>query len=242
MRRVHADDTRVVHHLGEDDDGVLRLHDLLQVVVEVVRQRRRSRRVAEAEQAALGERAQLGTVERSGRSGRRRFAGVWRDRAARREPGVSLARFRLHGRDLAVGRIHDERAALLSIDGDQLRAAASQPRNCCSRRPRRRRHAREIPGTTCRRWSRRRQAAPCDRPRAARRFSSAGSASHISSAAALFLGQREALHAGGPLDRRHGGDIIGAGQIRMAVGRPLDVREPRRRRWPRRGRLRSARA
>src|SRR3989442_3803277 len=62
MRAADTDDARVVNHLVEDHDGVARLHDLLQVVVEVIGKRGRSRRRAKTEQAPLGERARFGTV------------------------------------------------------------------------------------------------------------------------------------------------------------------------------------
>jgi hypothetical protein len=40
--RVHPHDVGVVNHLGQDQDLVLGLHDLMQVVVEIVRQLGRS--------------------------------------------------------------------------------------------------------------------------------------------------------------------------------------------------------
>src|SRR5439155_20824818 len=63
---VKPDDPRVVHHLGEDHDGVRRLHDLVEVVVEVVRENGRTRRGPESEQTALAERSALGIVVRAG--------------------------------------------------------------------------------------------------------------------------------------------------------------------------------
>jgi len=42
MLGIHADDPNVMHHLDEDHDRRRRLHDLFQVVVEVVRQRWRA--------------------------------------------------------------------------------------------------------------------------------------------------------------------------------------------------------
>ena len=67
MLRVHADDAGIVDHLGEDHHGVRRLHDLVEVVVEVVRQRRRSRRGSEPEEAALAEGTAFGIVVGAGR-------------------------------------------------------------------------------------------------------------------------------------------------------------------------------
>jgi hypothetical protein len=51
-----------VHHLGEDHHVVGRLHDLMEVVVEVVRQDRRAGRRAEAQQAPFAERTTFGIV------------------------------------------------------------------------------------------------------------------------------------------------------------------------------------
>src|SRR5262249_41112076 len=52
---AHADDPRIVDHLVEDHHRVTRLHDLLQIVVEVIGQRGWSRRRTEPEQTPLSE-------------------------------------------------------------------------------------------------------------------------------------------------------------------------------------------
>jgi hypothetical protein len=51
--RIHPDNARIVHHLGEDHHGVLGLHDLMKIVVEIVRQRRWSGCRTESEQTAF---------------------------------------------------------------------------------------------------------------------------------------------------------------------------------------------
>src|SRR5207302_9928143 len=72
------------------------------------------------EQAPLRVRAELGTIERAGRAGRRRaFVGGWVD-AHRAQRRVARDRFRLHSRNLAVLGVEDDRASLLAVDGDQL--------------------------------------------------------------------------------------------------------------------------
>ena len=55
-----ADDARVVDHLHQDHHVIRRLHDLEVVVVEVIRHERRGR--PERQQAALGERPELGVI------------------------------------------------------------------------------------------------------------------------------------------------------------------------------------
>ena len=109
----------VVHHLVEDHDGVARLNDLLEVVVEVVRQRRRSRRRAEAEEAPLRERARFRAVVLAARTAGRAFRRVGAD-LARLEGRVALARFGLHRRHPAVDRIDDERRAFLAVHHERL--------------------------------------------------------------------------------------------------------------------------
>src|SRR5205085_8290444 len=54
--RVHAYDAGIVHHFGEDHHGVGRLHDLVEIVVEVVGKRRRSRGGTKTQQTTLTER------------------------------------------------------------------------------------------------------------------------------------------------------------------------------------------
>ena len=48
MLRIHPDDARVVNHFAEDHNRVWSLHDLMQIVIEIVRQCRRAGGGAEA--------------------------------------------------------------------------------------------------------------------------------------------------------------------------------------------------
>src|SRR4030095_16022898 len=67
MLRVHPDDASVVHHLGENHHGVLRLNDLMQIVVEVVWKYRRSGSGTETQDAAFTKRTTFGIVVSSRR-------------------------------------------------------------------------------------------------------------------------------------------------------------------------------
>ena len=110
------------------------LHDLLEIVVEVVRQRGRTRGGIEAEQASLGQRARLRSVERPGRSGSGvPFAGAG-IHGGGAQPGVALSRLGLHRRHLAVRRIDQDGAARLSVDFDEL-PALLEPEPVVAARP-----------------------------------------------------------------------------------------------------------
>src|SRR4030095_4964197 len=67
MLRIHADDASVVHHLGENHHGVLRLNDLMQIVIEVVWKYRRSGSGTETQDAAFTKRTAFGIIVRSRR-------------------------------------------------------------------------------------------------------------------------------------------------------------------------------
>src|SRR2546430_6189720 len=56
MLGVHAHHSDVVHHLREDHNGLRCLHDLMEIVVKVVRQHGRSRGGSKTQQAAVGKR------------------------------------------------------------------------------------------------------------------------------------------------------------------------------------------
>ena len=108
------DDPDIVHHLDEDHDVIPRLHDLIVVVVEVVGQHGRSGVRAERHDAALAEWTELRVVVLAPAA---QFGG------ARRVPLTRLLRQR---RNLAVSRIHDERASPLAVD-DRDAVAGIQP-------------------------------------------------------------------------------------------------------------------
>ena len=105
-----ADDARVVDHLDQDHHRVRRLHDLVVVVVD------RSaasagRRSAEADQAALAERATLGTVE-----------SVPARAAWNASQSIRCVRH------FAVRRLDDERGAVLALDLREPRAGVERER------------------------------------------------------------------------------------------------------------------
>ena len=97
--------------------GVLRLHDLVEVVVEVGRQNRRARRRAEADDASLAERTLLGIVVGVGA-----FEPwvVFANGLVRRRPEdarrIPCLRFIGELGDAAVWRVDEERCALASVD------------------------------------------------------------------------------------------------------------------------------
>jgi len=122
MLRVHPHDAGVVHHLAENHDRILGLHNLMQVVVEIIRQRGRTGRGTEAEQAAFAEGALLRVVESAGRFGVRILALArvrGRSCLGRCEP---FARGSIVGRYMAVRRVYHDGRSNLSIHHGECRA------------------------------------------------------------------------------------------------------------------------
>ena len=143
-----------------------------------------------------------------------------------REPPVTLARLGFHRRHVAVRRIHHQRAALLAVDDDQL-GAAGEPEVVVAADHAAAGALEELQvrlaggGFAA---DRGRLAVGVERRVVldlARRFV-------LLQRGGLFFRQREAFHAGRALDRSNRGDVVGALQIGMAVGRSLESREPRR--------------
>ena len=126
MRRIEADDPRVADHLVQDQHRGRRLHDLFEVVVEVVRQGRRPDRGPEAQKAPFGERTRLWVVVGRGRPrGRTRFVSAGCDGAQRVAP-IALPRRRLHRRNASVGWIDDDGGPVLAVEFDDGRPMATQ--------------------------------------------------------------------------------------------------------------------
>src|ERR1700731_206445 len=102
MLCIHPHDACVMHHLGENHDRIWSLHDLMQIIIEIVRQRRWAGRRTESEQAALAERPLRGVMESTGRRSwpiRALVSGGRRGRPRRREP---LARGLVVGRQMTL--------------------------------------------------------------------------------------------------------------------------------------------
>ena len=124
MAAVHPDDAHVVHHLRQNHHGIGRLHDLMQVVVEVGGKNRRSGSRAETEQAAFGERTNLRVVVgvRPLESRIVLAGGLVGCRPRRIVGGAApLLRFGRQRRHAAVGRVDDEGRALLAVDRGEMR-------------------------------------------------------------------------------------------------------------------------
>ena len=213
---VHPHDARVVDHLDENHDRVVRLHDALQVVVEH-RQHRRPRGRAEAHQAPLGERALLGVVV-----GTRRIQIVLEPpRGPGVGPGVGRGQRRPpgglgpggHRRLPAVRRIDDDGGAPPTIDLEAPGAPIHPERVVAA-------HVSGRPGrpVAAHRWRLARRLGdhvplvrniedPLERLAVRRQRRR------------LFLRQGQLLAVlGGTLQGGQGGDVIGPGQIRPAVG------------------------
>jgi hypothetical protein len=114
--RIHPHDARVMNHLRQNHDRIRGLHDLMEIVVEIVRQRRRARCGTESEQATLAERPLLGIIESAGRRGSAALAlwgcGLRRRPGGRDSPTCGL----VVGRQPAVWRIDDDRCSNLPTD------------------------------------------------------------------------------------------------------------------------------
>src|SRR5262249_16301845 len=96
-----------------------RLYDLLEVVIEIVRKRGRTGRRSKSEQTPFRQRTELGTVEGSRTPAGRRFACA----RINQERRLTTSCFRLHGRNLSVRWIDDDRGSVLAVHRDDLRAA-----------------------------------------------------------------------------------------------------------------------
>ena len=206
---VHPDDARVVHHLGEDQHGILGLHDLVQVVVEHGQHRRPGRR-PEPEQAPLAERTALHVVV----GGRSLEAGIVLLRVGgrprecgRREP---LPRLRRHRGDAAVRRIDNHRHALLPVDGEVL-GAVVDPEVVVAADVARRAGRPVAAG-------RRRCAIAAARQRRPRDALGA-----LALEPRRFFLRHHERRPGRPLERRHRRDVVGALKVGMAVRRARTV-------------------
>ena len=163
-----ADDARVVHHLGHDHHVIARLHDRVVVVVEVVGQHRRAGVRPERGEAALGQRPVLGVVVLAELLDALHALGL---------AGPALVGQRRHP---AVGRIDDERGAVLAVDRPP-RARRRRSRSCCSRRRcRPRRSSRRRPAAGPGGWGR--SAPPAARCGPARPSRSCATTSGVSAA------------------------------------------------------------
>jgi hypothetical protein len=69
MLGVHPHDAGIVDHFTQNHNVVRSLHNLMQIVVEIVRQRRGAGGGTKSEQAALTQRSLLRIVEGAGRCG-----------------------------------------------------------------------------------------------------------------------------------------------------------------------------
>ena len=204
MLRVHAHDARVVHHLEQDHDVVVGLHDPLEVVVEAGEGRRDA---GEAEQAALGAVADLHVVVGTRAALLEPPGGAVVLAAELAEPArQALLRLRRHRRHLAVLGIDQDRGPELAVDREGVRRR-DRSRTCCSRRrcrrrPRSRRHPRAA-------------------PRGSGSLAASSCALRAASVAAIFSASslvryRLSPYAGGPRQRRERGRVVGAGEVGLA--------------------------
>src|SRR5262245_9528696 len=130
MLRVHADDARVVDHFREDHDRVGSLHNLVKVVVEVIRQHWWSRRRAKSEQTSLAERAAFGIIVGPGWLESRvsvAFTCIG-SRTGGDESQRTLTRLRSERRNLPVSRVDHNRRSFLAIDRAVVRSAVEPER------------------------------------------------------------------------------------------------------------------
>ena len=182
-----------------------RLHNLVQIVVEVIRQSRRAGGGGEAEQASLAERTALGIVVGAGRlqTGIAAFLRVGsRPRAFSRQtcPG-----FRVVRRYAAIGRIDHDRRPDLSIHNCVVRAGIEPERVVAA-------HTTRSAGRTVTAFGRSGTIA----------FDGLVTfvlliGDQLFETRRLFLGQH-GVHSGWPLDRRDRGEIVSALEVGMTVG------------------------
>ena len=224
MRLVHPDDAGVVHHLDQDHDRVVGLHDALHVVVEH-REHRGAGGGPEPHEAAFGMGALLGVVVGAGRV----EAVIEPPRGAvvgPREPGAGRpgrAGAVGQGRLPAVRRVGDDRRADQPVDAERG-VSAIDPEGVV---------AADVPGRAARPVAadgRRRPASvaglePGSLPLGAGRRplvrAGRGQIEHPGQPVGvrrddrrLLLGQRQAAaELPRPLQRGHGGRVVDAGQV-----------------------------
>ena len=209
---VQAYDPRVMHHLHKDHDVFVGLHDSLQVVVQDG-QHRRAAGGAETEQAALGERPELGVIVR---------AGI---QALLHPPSHALVRTGVLGARLAPGLglwsprrlapvlgIRNDRRAPLPVDLEAARSAVDPERVVSP----------HVASRTAR-------SVTAVRGRFAIRIRGRVASSEIvglvpSDLRGLLVGQRELVAVlGWALQGRQRGDVVGSGEIRAAVRPAGDI-------------------
>ena len=221
---VHAHDAGVVHHLDEDDDGVLALHDPLVVVVEGG-QHRRARRRSEAEDAPLGVGPLLHVVVGAG-GVEARLEPV-RGPVVLRAPRRAGLEGRPHGRLTLLGQRRE--AAVRGVDENRRPPLAVDPVGAGAAVDPERVVAADVP-----------RGAP--RPVAALgRRPAVGVAGGVALGHALrfrgrdgrrlLVGQRHRLaELDGPLHGRQRRHVVGARQVRTTARGPGNVAALRRRR------------
>src|SRR3984893_11154545 len=224
MLCIHPHDACVMHHLGENHDRIWSLHDLMQIIVEIVRQRRWAGRRTESEQPALAERPLLRVIESAGRRSCAILAIVSGGRRGRPRRRETLARGLVVGRQMTLRRVDDDGCLNLPSDHGVGRALV-KPETIIA--------ADDTAPTLLQSFKERFRFAGVAAHRRRRAIRRQGLVASGAFGPALCLGSLQSFGSflcqerripRPPLQRRHRGEVVGALEVGMSIRRSRQVR------------------